>query len=176
MYSATAREGPMVSQVHWSQQEKKQITAHSLSPLLPWAPVGHSWRAESINAHCFPFKFLLGGESSWTLGRERKRSIGASSPQTFLCQYYSLWYLDLPHFLLLFFLAGFLPSKPWAKSVYQSCNRTPGGETQPTIWVFQLHHLSDFSLNKPSGEHIPSFPGEETLCSEHPFSTGHRQE
>lgn len=54
----------------------------SLSSLLPWALVGHSWWVQSINAHCFPFKFLLRGESSCTLGRERKRSVGASSLQT----------------------------------------------------------------------------------------------
>lgn len=137
-----------------------------------------SWRAGSISAHCFPFGFLLGGESSWILGRRKEKIHGSlittdfSSVSTFpfdtlifppFC-YYSSW-------------QAFCLQNLLTESVYQSCNRTPGRGTQPMIWVFQLQHLSDFSLNSNLAINMLPLSLMKRYCilNTH-FATGHRQE
>lgn len=85
-----------------------------------------SWWAGSINAHCFPFGFLLGGESSWILGRRKEKIHGSlitadfSSVSTIVFDI-----LIFPPFLLLFFLAGFLPSEPFDKACISKLQQDP---------------------------------------------------
>lgn len=136
-----------------------------------------SWWAGSINTHCFPFAFLLGERALKFWERE-----GKSPCKPHHCRllhwHHPLWYLDL--------LSTFCCYSSWqacclqnllTKSVYQSCSRTPEGGTQPTIWVTQLWHLSDFSLNS----NLTLYVFYLSLMKRYSilntcFATGHRQE
>lgn len=85
--------------------------------------------AESINARCFfPFAFLPGGESSRIPGRRKEKIHGSLIAADFSSV------STIPFDILIF--PPFCYSSSWqafclqnllTKSVYQSCNRTPGG-------------------------------------------------
>lgn len=94
---------------------RKEVNGH-----LPLSSLGSgvllaSWWAGSINTHCFPFAFLLGERALKFWERERKRPTQAPSLQTSASVPSPLISWSSLRFLLLFFLAGLLPSKPFDK-------------------------------------------------------------
>lgn len=148
---------------------RKEVNDTSLSP--PWALVCclHLDEQEVLIPTASPLHFYWGRELS-NSGKEKGKGPCKPHRCRLLHRYHPLWYLDLP--------STFCCYSSWqacclqnllTKSVYQSFSRTPGGGTQPTNWVTQLWHLSDFSLNSNLAKHVLSFPDEKVQHFEHLF-------
>lgn len=157
---------------------RKEVNYISLChpPSLGSSGLLTSWWAGMPTAS--PLGFCWGKRALESWEGERKRSMEASSLQTSP--------LPLPSSLIPWSSPPFCYYSSWqafcvqnllTKSVYQRYNRTPGGETLPVIQVFQLEHLSDFSLNSNLAINMfhLSLMKRSCILNTH-FATGYRQE